>query len=170
MYNNTFYNAPVVINNNSATVSVFEFKNNIVYYTGGTPLTDPQGKITSHSNNIFYRGTGTLVSAGGVNYTSSTLSTYESSASSGNPSFKNTGTLPTGFTGNFGTNLAPNNDGLSLLQTSYAINTGIALASPYNGSINSITRPSGSGWDRGAYQSQSAALQPGPPSNLRVVP
>src|SRR5271166_4444661 len=63
MYNNTFYNAPVVILNNHASVTLFEFKNNIVYYSGGVPLTDAGGQITSHSNNIFYRGAGTLVSS-----------------------------------------------------------------------------------------------------------
>ena len=54
VYNNTFYNSPVLISSNNATVIVFEFKNNIVYYNGGVPLTDSQGKISSHSNNIFY--------------------------------------------------------------------------------------------------------------------
>jgi hypothetical protein len=168
LYNNTFYNAPVIINNSSATVTAFEFKNNIVYYTGGVPLQDPQGKITSHSGNIFYRNTGTLVSSGGTNYSSGNLASYEPSASSGNPLFKNTGNLPTGFTGTYGTNLAPNSDGLSLQQTSYGIGNGTTLVSPYNGSINTVTRPPGGGWDIGAYQHQAAVQVPAP-TNLRIL-
>ncbi len=68
VYNNTFYNSPVLISSNNATVTVFEFKNNIVYYNGGVPLTDSQGKISSHSNNIFYRSSGTLVTSRSVSY------------------------------------------------------------------------------------------------------
>ena len=69
VYNNTFYNSPVLISSNNATVVVFEFKNNIVYYNGGVPLTDSQGKISSHSNNIFYSTSGTLVTSKNVSYT-----------------------------------------------------------------------------------------------------
>ena len=42
VYNNTFYNAPVVINNNGANVTQFQFKNNIVYSSSGVPLTDAE--------------------------------------------------------------------------------------------------------------------------------
>ena len=166
MYNNSFYNAPVILNSNNATVTTFEFKNNIVYYTGGVPLQDPQAKIATHSANIFYRGTGTLVSSGGTNYSAANLSTYEPSASSANPLFKNTANLPTGFAGTYGTNLAPDRDGLSLQTSSFGVGHGTALVNPYDGSINTVTRPAGAGWDIGAYELQV----PSPPANLRVVP
>jgi len=54
MYNNTFYNAPVIIAENPASVVTFELRNNIIYYSAGVPLVDTKGQITSHSNNIFY--------------------------------------------------------------------------------------------------------------------
>jgi hypothetical protein len=167
VYNNTFYNTPVYINNTAATFPMFEFKNNIIYYTGGVPLTD-SGKITSHSNNIYY-GSGTLVRSNGTNYVSSNLSSYETTASAGNPLFVKIDNLPTGFTGTYGIDLAPNATGLSLQQTSYGIDHGAILTSPYNGSINSINRPPGSGWDIGAYESSGAAPLAAP-TNLRIVP
>jgi len=49
-------------------------------------------------------------------------------ASSSDPRYKNTANLPTGFTGTYGVNLAPNNDGLSLQQGSPGIDQGIVLA------------------------------------------
>jgi len=159
IYNNTFYNTPVVINNSAATFPVLEFTNNLIYVTGGVPLTD-SGRITSHSNNIFF-GNGTLVRSGSTNYTSSNISSYEATASSANPLFTNTANLPTGFAGTYGTNLAPNTTGLSLQASSYANDHGAALASPYNGSINSITRPSGGGSDIGAYEYSGAVAPPG---------
>ena len=125
MYNNTFYNAPVVILNNRASVTLFEFKNNIVYYDGGVPLTDAGGQITSHSNNIFYRGSGTLVRSSGVDYNSSNFKgSYEGTASSSNPLFTSMANFPTGFTGAYGVDMAPNKDGFSLQQNSPAISKG----------------------------------------------
>lgn len=168
VYNNTFFNSPVLISSNKATVTVFEFKNNIIYYNGGAPLTDSQGKISAHSNNLFYRSSGTLVSSKGVSYTSSNLKTgYEATSSSSDPLYKNTANLPTGFTGTYGVNLAPNNDGLSLQQSSPGIDHGIVLASAYGGSINSINRPGSGAWDLGAYE-QSFGV-PAIPQNLRII-
>ena len=167
VYNNTFYNASVNINNSAAMFPVFEFKNNVVYNTSATPLTD-SGRITSHSNNIYY-GTGTLVRSSGTNYTSSNLAIYEATASAVNPEFVNAGNPPTGFGGIYDVDLAPNTTGLSLQQTSYGIDHGAVLTNPYDGSVNSIRRPSGSRWDIGAYEF-SAAPQLPPPANLRVVP
>jgi hypothetical protein len=161
IYNNTFYDTFVDIGSPASTGTI-EFKNNIVYYTSGIPLTDSRAQITSHANNVFY-GIGTLVASGGKNYTASNLkSGYESSASSSNPLFKNAGDLPTGFTGTYGVDLKPNYDGLSLQQNSCGVSNGIVLVNPYNGSINSITRPSGSGWDVGAYQSGAQTNAAGP--------
>lgn len=138
VYNNTFYNAPVIITNSSATFSPFEFKNNIVYYPGGTAITG-SSKFTASSNNL-----------------------------TTNPSFKNTGSLPTGFTGTFGVNMAPNTDGLSLQSGSPAINAGTALTSPYNSSVNSLSRPQGSSWDIGAYEYGVTGTSPVAPTGLRL--
>ena len=133
IYNNTFYNAPVEVNTPNATYSLFEFKNNIVYNTDGrTPITG-SSYFTAASNNL-----------------------------TTNPSFKNTSNLPTGFAGTYGSDLAPNADGLSLQSSSAAINAGTALGSPYNGSINSLSRPYGSAWDIGAYEYNGGAPPPTP--------
>lgn len=168
VYNNTFFNAPVTIQNIPATVTAFEFKNNIVYRTSGTPLTDSGGKITSHSNNIYYRGSGTLVSSGSSNFSSSNLTTYEATALSSNPLFLDTTLAPTGFSGTYSANLAPNRNGFSLPSNSPAINTGTALASGYAGSINSSGRTTGS-WDIGAYE-QTAVTPPHDASIIITIP
>jgi hypothetical protein len=171
VYNNTFYNSPVLISSNNAAVIVFEFKNNIVYYNSGVPLTDSEGKIASHSNNIFYRSNGALVTSKSVSYNSSNIqSGYEATASGNDPLYKNTANLPNGFTGTYGVNLAPNNDGLSLQQGSPGIDKGISLGSDFAGSINSVIRPVGSGWDIGAYEyNPGGTLTPSAPTNLRIV-
>ena len=150
---------------------VFEFKNNIVYYNSGVPLTDSEGKIASHSNNIFYRSNGALVTSKSVSYNSSNIqSGYEATASGNDPLYKNTANLPNGFTGTYGVNLAPNNDGLSLQQGSPGIDKGISLGSDFAGSINSVIRPVGSGWDIGAYEyNPGGTLTPSAPTNLRIV-
>jgi len=172
VYNNTFYNTFIHYRKYTATITTSEFRNNIVYYTGGTPLDASNGAITAHSNNLYYRGTGTLVTIGSTDYSSSNLGDYEITASGNDPSFKNAGNLPTGFTGTYGIDLAPNADGLSLQQRSEGVDSGISLGSPYNGSINSRNRPSGNGWDIGAYESDPGQAQdrvPNPPSNVRVL-
>jgi len=126
VYNNTFYNAPVTVNNSSATFPTFEFKNNIVYQTTGTAITG-SNRFTAASNNI-----------------------------TTNPSFKNVANAPTGFSGVLGVDLAPNTDGFSVLSGSPARDTGTALAATYNLSINSLARPQGSAWDIGAYESTAS--------------
>jgi hypothetical protein len=171
VYNNTFYNAPVYINGVNATFPVLEFKNNVVFYSGGTPLTDAKGQITAHSNNLFYRSAGTLVNSKGNNYSAANLlSGYESSAVAADPLLKAPGNLPTGFVGTAGVNLAPNTDGLSLQPSSPGIDHGVALNASFAGSITSVLRPVGGGWDMGAYESGTNTIQrPQPPTNLRVV-
>jgi len=168
VYNNTFHNAPVSVENSAANYTTFEFRNNIVSYPSGLPLSDAGRKITTHSNNLFYRSSGTLVSAGGTNYSAANLTSYESSAVSTNPSFKNTATLPVGFSGTYATSLAPMSDGLSLLPGSVALNSGAVLGSPYASSINSVSRPTSGNWDRGAYQSGSPTVGPNPPTNVQA--
>ena len=68
------------------------------------------------------------MSSGGSNYSSSNLKgSYEVTALTSDPQFVNTGNLPTGFTGTYGSSLAPNNNGLSLQSSSPGINSGVAL-------------------------------------------
>ncbi|MGZ6449763.1 MAG: choice-of-anchor Q domain-containing protein, partial [Pseudobdellovibrionaceae bacterium] len=143
IYNNTFYNTFVDLGGHTSTVQTFEFKNNIVQY----PSSQLQnaGTLTSQANNL-------LVSA--------------------NPGFKNVNNKPTGFIGTYGVDLRPNNDGLSMVSGSAAINAGATLATSYKGSINSVSRPAESAWDIGAYE-YSTTTTPSPtlaaPKNLRIL-
>jgi hypothetical protein len=139
VYNNTFYNAPVSISNSAATFPVFEFRNNIVYYPGGNPINNTS-RFTVFSNNL-----------------------------TANPQFKNTSSLPAGFTGVYGANMAPASDGLSVLASSPALDAGAALAAAYAGSINGVTRPAGGAWDIGAYEAGSVVSTLLPPTNISVV-
>lgn len=168
IFNNTFYNSFINIGNPSSTGTI-EFRNNIVYELDDVPMTDSGQDITAHGNNLYFRsGGGTLVSSGGNSYSASNLrSSYEASALTVDPVFKNAANLPTGFSG-LGTNVVPNTDGLSLLTNSPAIGVGAELSIAFGGSINSIIRPVGDGWDLGAYQAGQGA-KPTPPSNLRIV-
>ena len=169
VFNNTFHNAPVRIENSAANFTTFEFRNNIVSYPGGLPMSDAGGKITAHSNNLFYRTSGTLVSASGSNYSASNLGSYEPSALGSNPAFKDALNLPTGFSGTFQLSLAPLSDGLSLQTGSAALNAGAVLGQAYSTSINSVGRPATGSWDMGAYQSGGVvALRPNPPTNVQV--
>ena len=139
VYNNTFYNSPVTVNNSAATFPTFEFKNNIVYQTAGTPITG-SNRFTAASNNL-----------------------------TTNPSFKNTASLPTGIAGTFGINLAPNNDGLSVSLGSAALDAGISLAPEFNLSVNSLPRPQGSAWDIGAYESTGTILSDTVPPTVTIT-
>ncbi len=171
VYNNTFYNAPVVVENSTASFTAFELKNNILHYQNGLPLSDIASKIRSHSNNIYFRsGTGSLVASGGTTYTAASLASYEPTASSADPLFKNPTSLPTGFVGVHGATLAPNTDGLAVQATSAAVDRGAGLAGAYATSVNTVTRPAGAGWDIGAYElAGGVAAPPAAPTNLRIV-
>jgi hypothetical protein len=122
VYNNTFYNALIIIDCPSATFPVFEFRNNAVFYSGGPPIIGVD-RFTVFSNNMTDK-----------------------------PVFKNNSDLPTGFTGTYGVNLAPNTDGLSLPVNSPGRDGGVTLIEPFNGSINLVLRPAGNAWDIGAYE------------------
>jgi hypothetical protein len=122
VYNNTFYNAVVIIDSPSAKFPVFEFKNNVAFYAGGTPVIG-EDRFTVYSNNLTDK-----------------------------PAFKNSAEMPTGFTGVYGIDLAPNSDGLSLPGNSPGIDGGGALDQIFGGSINSVLRPAGAAWDAGAYE------------------
>jgi hypothetical protein len=130
VYNNTFYNALIIIDCPTATFPVFEFRNNAVFYSGGPPIIGVD-RFTGFSNNMTDK-----------------------------PVFKNPSELPTGFTGTYGVNLAPNKDGLSLPGNSAGIDGGETMMEPYNSSINTVSRPAGNGWDIGAYEQSSYSFQP----------
>jgi hypothetical protein len=119
-------------------VSRLEVKNNIIYDPNDTPI-QGSSRITSQGNN-----------------------------QTSNPGFKNTSNLPEGFSGTYGVDLAPKNDGL-MVPSGSAIDGGVALGSTYAYSINSVRRPVGLAWDIGAYEGTGATV-PLPPRNLRVVP
>lgn len=150
VYNNTFYQSWVDFTDTSDTPTI-TFTNNLIYYTGGVPFSVETAGVASHSDNIYYRGSGTLVAVGGTTYTAATLGTYEATASSADPLFTNAASLPTGFSGSYGT-FAPNTNGLSIQTGSFAKNNGATLTSDYANSINSASRPNGVGWDIGAYE------------------
>lgn len=164
VYNNTFYNAPVVIDRSSFTSTAFEFTNNLLYRSSGAALTDVAGKITAHTNNLYFGGSGTLVSSNSINYSAANLATYEPSARNQDPLFTNPALLPTGFTGSYGIDLAPNQNGLKPQWYSPAINLGTVLDLAYSSSVNSTMRLTAN-WDIGAYE-QSLAI---PPTNARII-
>jgi hypothetical protein len=95
-------------------------------------------------------------------------STWESTAQITNPLFTG-GTLPTGFIGIYGTNMLPNTNYFSIISGA-ALDNGVTLGSPYNGSINGaglaspITRPQGAAYDIGAYEYQGTVVDTTPPT------
>jgi hypothetical protein len=178
IYNNTLYQnnvaggdrAEIDIHPSAANFTMLELRNNIIYSSSSMyPYRDYDGgRITGHSNNICYRPGGRiLVRDGGKNYTSSNLSSWESTALSSDPSLKNTANLPTGFTGTYGTNMKPNTDGLSIAVDSPAKGYGVSLGASFNGSINSVVRSPDIKWESGAYEFGDCFLAA--PLNLMVV-
>ncbi len=152
VYNNTFYNSFVRFTSHTSAINSLDMMNNIISCTDAVPLTADTENIKRHTNNIYHGGSGRIATVGSANYNATNLGSYEASAFSGDPFFKDPDSLPSGFRGTYGVNMAPDKDGLSLRQTSYGMSHGISLGRPYNGSINSATRPATTGWDIGAYQ------------------
>jgi hypothetical protein len=162
MYNNTLvYNYPdnqwgeqVRILCKDATITALEFTNNLVYTTGpARALLDDHEVLTAHTNNLYHKTSGgTLIMAGGTNYTSADVAAWEPTAVTGNPLLFNTSNLPTGFTGTYGIDMKPNSDGLNITDSSPAKDNGSALGDTFNSSINTETRPFGDSWDIGAYE------------------
>ena len=143
----------------SGTFTTFEVKDNIFVAHGATIrcLADDYGRITSHTNNLYYSdNNSTFVYANGDSYGSINMASYETALVT-LPIFKDVGNLPTEFSGIYGESLVPNNDGLSVLSGS-AVDHGIYLSVDYNGAINlsglssGEVRPQGLGWDIGAYE------------------
>lgn len=180
-YNNTIYNPTIVmyglyVNSGSSNTSGIEFKNNIIV-TGSQiwPIKDLDGVLVTHSNNLLKSGRSEIVSTTSHTYTLSDIETWEPTVKKTDPAFI-AGTLPTGFTGTYGTNMVPNTNYFSITSGD-ALNNGATLGSPYNGCINGaglatpITRPQGAAYDIGAYEYVGSVLdgiKPQPPTNLRV--
>ncbi len=167
IYNNTFFKAPVRIQNTSATFPVLEFKNNVIYSPAAVPMIE-NGRLTAHSNNVYFGGS-TLVASAGRNHTAATLGAYEPSASSLDPNFRDVSALPDGFTGRFGVDMLPNKSGLSLSPGSVGIDRGAALGIAFGASVNGVSRPAGAAWDIGAYEAGDAVVRLPAPQNLRIV-
>jgi len=178
IYNNTIYNttntnpfqATVAINPYSGGEAranyVINFKNNIIYTSSSfKPIYDRFGELVT-SNNLIYRvGGSTLVSVGATNYTSADLDDWDANAQTADPAFTG-GTLPTGFSGTYGSNMVPNTDYFQLTVDSPAKDTGATLEG-YTGSINGaglttpIVRPLGAAFDIGAYEYGTVAQSGG---------
>jgi hypothetical protein len=178
-YNNTIYDTNSGCTNSRYGISLgvwgtslsgtptITFKNNIIYTGNFTAFYDGQSWLSSgsHSNNLIYRSSGTLVRSGSTNYTSANLSTWEATSRLTNPSFSG-GTLPTGFSGTYGSNMVPNTDYFQLTVDSPAKDTGATLEG-YTGSINGaglttpIVRPLGAAFDIGAYEYGTVAQSGG---------
>lgn len=157
IYNNTFWDAPVVIGDPSGATSI-EMLNNIFQTVSAVPMTDSGPDVTAHANNLYFAiGGGTFASSGGSSYTAGTIGGYEATAIATNAGFSATNQLPTGFT-----NSVPNTDGLMLAQDSPARQAGLLLSAPTYAldSINMIARPTTNAWDLGASQDIS---DPDPP-------
>jgi len=97
---------------NGGTVN---FRNNIIYFSStatdyGALYYRLSGTTFNYSNNIIYRADGgskiAVRNVGGSNYTNSQVSTWSTTSFGTNPNFTG-GTLPTGFTGTYGTNMVP---------------------------------------------------------------
>ncbi|MFA5961158.1 MAG: hypothetical protein WC848_00570 [Parcubacteria group bacterium] len=166
-------------------IPVFNFKNNAIYTSnwegiaecrGSDDFTCP-GNFLTHSNNLIFRSSGSsdnhvTTFASTVNYNRSGVLTWEPTAQTTDPAFTG-GTLPTGFTGTYGTDMLPNTDYFKIT-TGNALDTGATLGSPYNSSINSagletsFLRPVGT-YDIGAYEYQGTEITPpASPSGLSV--
>lgn len=178
VYNNTFYTTTNPNRNQSGMIllglgdlsdtgATINFKNNIVYADISSSdetfrtIWDRWGVLAgTHSNNLIYRSSGAsdllVFDKNTSSYNRSTLTNWEATAKNTNPAFSG-GTLPTGFSGTYGTNMVPNTDYFQLTTDSPAKDTGATLAS-YTGCINGaglttpITRPVGSAYDIGAYE------------------
>lgn len=178
IYNNVFYRSAtdgqgnVMINHYNPVLTgspTINFKNNLIFSAGNIPLYDDNSLISAHSNNLIYRSSGASDTHvyNGTTYNRSGVLTFEPSAQNTDPSFTG-GTLPTGFSGTYGTNMVPNQSYFSVDESSSAVGNGIDLGSTYSLSINSagtstqISR--GTIWDIGAYEliaDNSISVSPG---------
>ena len=147
IYNNTFYDCGRRGNSDSGFISIrtagslsFELKNNIFYSVSSEPyFTAGSDTSTVTGSNNLFFGAGP-----GPSFLAGNLSS--------DPKFVNLGAT------NF-----------RLLAGSPAIDAGVNTGIPTD--FDGVLRPQGGGFDLGAFEfsSRSAALQPNPPTNLRVL-
>ncbi|MFA5962205.1 MAG: right-handed parallel beta-helix repeat-containing protein [Parcubacteria group bacterium] len=186
IYNNTLYAEAngidtfvgcIGFSRDSSTISgtpTFNLKNNILSVVTTSisaydyiPMYADIGSGTLiHNNNLYYRSSGTdhvYVSTGNwgehIVYDGEgdniITAAWEPTAKITVPTFAG-GTLPTGFSGTYGTNLLPNADYFKITSGD-AINNGATIGSPYYGNINTagtanpIARIAGA-YDIGAYE------------------
>jgi hypothetical protein len=160
--NNTVYstvNYPVVIRLN--TGCSLEFKNNIIMTSAATLIYFMDvgtEALISHSNNLLYSSnintSQWILKEDSTYYNKTQISTWDSTTKATDPTFTG-GSLPTGFSGTYGTDMVPNTNYFAI-STGDALNNGAVLGSPYNGSINGagLTVPLKRGvqYDIGAYE------------------
>ncbi|MFA5962206.1 MAG: hypothetical protein WC848_05985 [Parcubacteria group bacterium] len=138
-----------------------------------------QSDVLNHSNNLYYQDNALShpeikwVQVDASAYDASDLASWETSGVQvTNPLFTG-GELPTGFSGTYGTDMAPNADYFKITSGD-ALNNGATLGSPYDGNINTagtanpIARIAGA-YDIGAYEYQGTdIISPSAPSGLSV--
>lgn len=179
IYNNVFYTDTSVVDTTyPQTISVgtgesatngtqgtptISFKNNIVYQSTctssvGYMIVDVNQQLT-HNNNLIYCGTGEsgykIISGSTPYKTNAEVQTWEATAQYTDPTFTG-GTLPTGFSGTYGTDMAPNQPYFRITSGD-ALNNGDVLASPYDKAINNAgtlrsSETRGELFDIGAYE------------------
>jgi hypothetical protein len=93
---------------------------------------------------------------------------WEPAGLTADPELENSSRLPTGFTGTVGVDIEPDSDGLSITCGSPARNGGVDLGAAYSGSVNSVSRPYGAGWDIGAYEHGSGFKLYGSPGDEMI--
>lgn len=161
IYNNTIYELGLTASARNGvryagSTGTINFRNNIVYTDTCTPVYDLSNRFT-HSNNLIYRTSGASAEHvyNGTSYNRAGVLTWEPTAQNTDPAFIG-GTLPTGFTGTYGTNMVPDTDFFAT-SAGPTIGTGYTLGTPYNGAINlsgvsgGAVRTPGA-FDIGAYQ------------------
>jgi hypothetical protein len=188
IFNNTIYDNGQVDDSNDYSIRVdnvasatetIEIKNNIFHAVKNNNRAFIDGSSgnnnITHTNNIYYRSqAGDFVWIDGSSYNCSEIASGDIGVTEDcvNPDFKNTGNLPTGFTGTYGTNMVPDNDGLSFDSGSDPpVGAGADLGgSPYYGAVNisgtnsSDTRDTLTPWDIGAYEYGAGAADSQPPT------
>jgi len=161
IYNNTCFEngraatGEIFVADSSAVFNPFELKDNILYALPSKYAfySQTEGRLTSHAHNTYYHSSFSDVVQDGRNtYTTSLIADWETTALGSDPGFQDSSSPPSGFTGTYLADLRPNTEGFNLSSTSSAKDSGAFLSSPYSTSINSVNRPQGSGWDRGAYE------------------
>jgi hypothetical protein len=177
IYNNTVYSSStagyaLLLYNVSGTGTPFNIKNNIFvadnfYLMKFNTVADEA--LVSHSNNLLYRITGSTNQwyiINDVAFTAANVKdTWDDTSQNTAPAFSG-GTLPTGFSGTYGSNMVPNTDYFQLTVDSPAKDAGATLAS-YTGAINGaglatpIVRPLGAAYDIGAYEYGTVAQSGG---------